>query len=172
MQSWWDVASLASRAAVQAIGAERWVEKPRLMPDTKNKVEQKETRSHLRSTSFVPGILPAHEWRPSFPFQRWKNQEITCPESYRPEFESWPWDFSTCLCTSHSCPGPLNPGAGVHIKMRHAVTCLLGHLQAFWSLAKLTAWSSQSYFARESIQGFKAPRAWIFKKKEGCKQDR
>lgn len=60
-------------------------------------------------------------------FQRWKYQEITCPGSYRPGFESWSPDNLPAsafpLAAHYQCPG-----AGVDevcVKVSQGLTCLL-----------------------------------------------
>lgn len=98
-------ASLAFTTEVQAKDVEGWVKTPILMPDDKNEEQQKETRTRSRSTSFLPGPLLAHELGSSFPFQRRENQEMTCPGSNTPEFESQLLDFpsTSALSTAAHC---------------------------------------------------------------------
>lgn len=93
-------ASMAFTTEVQAKDVEGWVKTPKLMPGNKNEEERKETRTRLWSTSFLPGTLLARESRSSFPFQRRENQEITCPGSNRPEFESQLLDFPSTSALS------------------------------------------------------------------------
>ena len=93
-------ASLAFTTEVQAKDVEGWVKTPKLMPGNKNEEEWRETRTRLWSTSFLPGTLLAHESLSWFPFQRRENQEITCPGSNRPEFESQLLDFPSTSALS------------------------------------------------------------------------